>query len=156
MDNFNARFNMITMQVENMKRCVDDSLLYSKTLEGVFYQTTQYLSLMGRNGILQNPEMLQFGKMEVEWACFLITDKSVKPLPKHMAAIRTFPTPMGITDMRSFMALLQRVAYSYAISSKVTKLRPFETCRVLDLGQRNKQAWAVLCQAQGKLRLVVL
>ena len=40
-----------------------------------------------------------------------------------MAAIRTFPTPMGITDMRSFMALLQQVAYSYAISSKVTKLR---------------------------------
>ena len=114
---------MITMQVENMKRCVDDSLLYSKTLEGVFYQTTQYLSLMGRNGILQNPEMLQFGKMEVEWACFLITDKSVKPLPKHMAAIRTFPTPMGITDMRSFMALLQQVTYYYTISPKVVRLR---------------------------------
>ena len=123
MDAYNARFDMITKQVKNMKRCVDDSLLYSTTLEGAFYQTTQYLSLMGKNGILQNPEKLQFGKKEVEWAGFLITTDSVKPLPKHTAAIRTFPTPTGITDMRSFMALLQQVAYSCAISPRVAKLR---------------------------------
>ena len=44
MDAYNARFDMITKQVKDMKRCVDDSLLYSRTLEGSFYQTCQYLS----------------------------------------------------------------------------------------------------------------
>ena len=106
-----------------MKRCVDDSLLYSNTLEKAFHQAAEYLTLMGNNGILQNPEKFQFVRKEAEWAGFLITSDSVKPLAKHTKAIKTFPTPKGITDMRSFIALLQQVAYCYAISPKVAKLR---------------------------------
>ena len=123
MDAYNARFDIITKEVEDMKRCVDDSLLYSQTLEGAFFQTAKYLTLMGDNGILQNPEKFDFGKKEIEWAGFLITNHSVKPLPKHTKAIRSFPTPKGITDMRSFTALLQQVAYCYAVSPKVARLR---------------------------------
>ena len=55
MDAYNFRFDKITENVENKKRCVDDSLLYSKTLEDSFNQTAEYLTLMGENGILQNP-----------------------------------------------------------------------------------------------------
>ena len=51
----------------NKKRCVDDSLLYSMTLEEPFFQAAYYLSLMGKNGILQNPDKFQFGKKEVVW-----------------------------------------------------------------------------------------
>ena len=78
---------------------------------------------MGENGILQNPDKFQFGSKEVDWAGFLITENSVKPLPKHTKAIRNYPTPTNITDMRSFTALLQQVAYCYAISPAVSKLR---------------------------------
>ena len=106
-----------------MKRCVDDSLLYCRNLEEHFHQVTKYLTLMGENGILQNPEKFVFGKKEIEWAGFLITSNSVRPLTKHTKAIRSFPTPQNITDMRSFMALLQQVAYCYAISPKVARLR---------------------------------
>ena len=38
MDAYNARFDNITKGVEDVKRCVDDSLLYNKTLEGAFHQ----------------------------------------------------------------------------------------------------------------------
>ena len=123
MDAYNARFDNIIKDVKNVKRCVDDSLLYCKSLEGAFMQASEYLSLMGDNGILQNPSKFEFGKKRVEWAGFLITEESVKPLPKHTKAIRSFPTPKGITDLRSFMALLQQVAYCYAVSPKVQKLR---------------------------------
>ena len=78
---------------------------------------------MGENDILQNPDKFQFGSKEVDWAGFLITENSVKPLPKHTKAIRNYPTPTNITDMRSFTALLQQVAYCYAISPAVSKLR---------------------------------
>ena len=105
MDAYNARFDNITKEVEDVKRCVDDSLLYCKTLEEAFHQVTRYLTLMGENGILQNPDNFVFGMKEVEWAGFLITSNLVKPLPKHTKAIRSFPTPRSITDMRSFMAL---------------------------------------------------
>jgi hypothetical protein len=78
---------------------------------------------MGNNGIIQCPEKFQFGNKTVAWAGFTIGPDSVKPLPKHTEAVKTYPTPVNITDMRSFMALLQQVAYCYAISPAVAKLR---------------------------------
>ena len=38
MDAYNYRFNKVTQGVENKKRCVDNSLLYSNSLEKAFYQ----------------------------------------------------------------------------------------------------------------------
>jgi hypothetical protein len=50
MDAYNYRFDKVTVGGENKKRCVDDSLLNSDTLENSFIQTANYLSLMGNNG----------------------------------------------------------------------------------------------------------
>jgi hypothetical protein len=114
------RFDKVTVDVENKKRFVDDSLLYKETLEKSFIQAANNLSLMGNNGIILCPEKFQFGSKTVAWASFTIGPDSVKPLPKHTEALRT---PVNITDMRSFMALLQQVAYCYAISPAVAKIR---------------------------------
>ena len=93
---YNFRFDKVTEKVENLKRCVDDSLLHAKTLEEAFFRTAEYLSLMGLNGIPQNPDKFQFGTKTVEWAGFLIGEKSVKPLKKHTDAIKCFPTVLAI------------------------------------------------------------
>ena len=65
MDAYNYRFDKVTADVENKKRCVDDSLLYTETLEKSFIQAANYLSLMGNNGIIQCPEKFQFGSKTV-------------------------------------------------------------------------------------------
>ena len=78
---------------------------------------------MGTNGIIQCPEKFQFGSKTVDWAGFTIGPDSVKPLSKHTEAVRLYPTPVNITDLRSFMALLQQVAYCYAISPAVSQFR---------------------------------
>ena len=38
MDAYNYRFNKVAQGVENKERCVDNSLLYSNSLEKAFYQ----------------------------------------------------------------------------------------------------------------------
>ena len=116
MDAYNYRFDKVTAEVENKKSCVDQSLLYSYTLEQALIQAASYLTLMGKNGIIQCPEKFKFGSKEVAWAGFTIGTDSVKPLPKHTEAVRTYHLPVNITDLRSFMALLQQVSYCYAIS----------------------------------------
>ena len=122
MDAYNFRFDKVTE-----KRCVDNSLLYAyaDTIEKGIMQTASYLSLMGSNGIIQYPYKFQFGSKDVDWAGagFTIGADSVRPLAKHTAAVRTYPTPFSITNLRSFMALLQQVAYCYAISPAVAKIR---------------------------------
>ena len=103
-----------------MKRCVDDSILEHK--KAILPNYTVPVA-NGKKWNTAESRKATIGGKEVEWVGFLITDNSIKPLLKHTAAIRTFPTPMGITDMRSFMALLQQVAYYYTISPKVARLR---------------------------------
>ena len=74
---------------------------------------------MGTNGVLQNPNKLKFALKEVEWAGFLIEPEGGKPLPKHTEAIRNFPTPANLTNLGKYMALLQQVAFCYAMSPAV-------------------------------------
>ena len=56
MDAYNYRFDKVTEGVPNKKRCVDDSLLFTTSLEKAFFQAANYLSLMGTHGIIQCPE----------------------------------------------------------------------------------------------------
>ena len=65
----------------------------------------------------------QFGTKTVEWAGFKIGEKLVRPLQKHTEAIKSFPTPLNITDLSSFMELLQQVAYCYATAPATVHLR---------------------------------
>ena len=67
----------------------------------------EYLTVLGNNGILQNPAKFQFCKQEVDWSGFRITKDGVKPMPHISQYIREFPTPITRTDMLSFMALVQ-------------------------------------------------
>ena len=44
---------------------IDDTLLYATNMEAEFKQVVEYLMLVGKNGIILNPEKFVFGKDEV-------------------------------------------------------------------------------------------
>ena len=46
----------------------------------------------------------QVGK-EVKFVKFIVSDKGTKPAPEKVAAIRGFPAPKNLTDLRSFTGL---------------------------------------------------
>ena len=52
---YNKRFEMVTAHVTEVHRQVDDSLLWKSTVADCFFRTTEYLTLLGNDGILQNP-----------------------------------------------------------------------------------------------------
>ena len=62
-----------------------------------------YLNLMGNNGITLNPQKFQFSQRDIEFGGFSITSDQVKPLAKYLNAIKLFPTPKTITDIRSMV-----------------------------------------------------
>ena len=78
---------------------------------------------MGTKGVLQNPNKVKCAVKEVEWACFLIGPEGLKPLPKHTEVMRNFPSPINMTDLKSYIALLHQVTFCYAISQAVHPLR---------------------------------
>ena len=90
-DAYNMRFDEVTKDVRDCERQMDDSLLWAgnygpKGIEENFNKTASYLSLLGRNGILQNPAKFQFCQKKVHWAGFEIGDDDVKPMP-HISGL---------------------------------------------------------------------
>ena len=121
-DGYTHRYDEITKNVDNIKRVVDDTLLYAKNLKDAFYQVAKYLELAGNNGIILNPEKSNFEKDVVDWAGVRITQDGIEPLPEHIEAIKNFPVPENITDMRSYWALVNQVSNYYARQPQLVPL----------------------------------
>ena len=73
------------------------------------------MRLVGQNGIILNPDKFEFMEDGVSWAGVRISKEKVVPLPDHVSAIRQFPTPTNITDLRRYFALVNQVAPYYAV-----------------------------------------
>ena len=131
-DAYTQRFDKITENVKQKRQCIDDSLLYSFSVEEAFLENCAYLTLTGRNGIILNPDKFQFAQETVDWAGVRVTMDKVEPLPEHIESIKSYPTPTNLTDMRSFFALVEQVApfvmvkpYLYPFRELLKKDRKF-------------------------------
>ena len=54
------------MGFKDIKRLIDDTLLYSKYIGSSFEKVAEYLTLVGRNGMVLNPEKFHFEEDEVD------------------------------------------------------------------------------------------
>ena len=121
-DGYTKWTDNITEHVPNLKKCIDDSCLYSDTIETSFWQTVEYIDLCARNGMVFNPDKFAFGKDIVEFAGFEVTADGYRPTKKILGAIRNFPVPTDLTGIRSWFGLVQQVAYAF---SKTEVMAPF-------------------------------
>ena len=101
-----------------MHRCHS---LVATDLEASFHQTTKWLVLCGGSDITLNPEKFIFGADTV--AGFEVTRDSVRPSQKYLRAIRSFPTPQNITDIRSWFGLINQVAYTFSMTERMSPFR---------------------------------
>lgn len=63
-----------------------------------------------------NGDKFVFGEDTVDWAGVRLTEDKCQPLPEHVDAIRTFPVPLNVTNMRSYYTSVNQVAHYYAVS----------------------------------------
>ena len=96
-----------------IEREVDDILHHDTDLETHWWRSIDLLTLLGQSGVVLNPDKFNFARKEIDYAGFRITDSSIEPLPKYLDAIRDFPTPTSITDIRSWFGLIKQVAFTF-------------------------------------------
>ena len=53
-----------------------------------------------------NQKKFQFCKNEVEFAGFIIGENDVRPAPKILDSIQSFPVPKNISDIRGWFGLI--------------------------------------------------
>ena len=126
-DAYNRRHAKITAEFPRKETVVDDTCHYDKIdeLEQHWWRTIDYLILCGKNGIILNPEKFQFARLTVDFAGFRISESSIEPLPKYLDAIRDFPTPRSITDIRSWFGLVNQLANYAQLREMMRPFKPF-------------------------------
>ena len=82
-----------------------------------------YLDICANGGIILNPGKFQFCCKEVEFAGFFLSVDEVRPLRKYLDAIRDFPRPQRIGDIRAWFGLVNQVAH---YSKLVDIMAPFK------------------------------
>ena len=134
-DGYTARFDDIKKEVKNSKGCVDDTILYEKTVEENFRKTCEFLTLVGSHGIILNKEKFQFCQKEVNYVGFRITENGVEPGKEMLEAIQDFPRPRDISGVRSFFGLIEQVSFAF---SKTDVMAPFRHL----LSPKNQFLWS--------------
>ena len=122
-DAYSRRFDEIVSDIPNKTKCIDDTLMWSNTIEESFHQAARWLDICGNNGIVLNPTKFQFSRTTVEFAGFEITPTTVRPCARFLEAILNFPTPNNITDIRSWFGLINQVSYAFAVAKRMSPFR---------------------------------
>ena len=135
-DAYTERFDRIITDIPNKTKCVDDTVLWSNTVEECFFATCRFITKCSQNGIVFNREKFQFCKDEVEFAGFLIGKDYVKPAPKILESIQNFPVPKTISDIRGWFGLVNQVSPFFA-SRPV--MQPFR--ELLKPAEKGKQVY---------------
>jgi hypothetical protein len=123
-DGYSRRLDEIVAEIPNkIPKCIDDTLLWADDLTSSYFQAVDWLDKCGHNGITLNPEKFVFGADTVEFAGFEITMDTVRPCQRYIDAIRNFPTPTSITDVRSWFGLVNQVSFAFAATDSMLPFR---------------------------------
>ena len=122
-DGYSRRLDEIVAEIPDKTKCIDDTLLWADDIYSSFFQAVDWPDLCGHNGITLNPEKFVFGADAVEFAGFEITMDTVRPCKRYLDAIRDFPTPTSITDVRSWFGLINQVSFAFAATDRMLPFR---------------------------------
>ncbi|KAK3885060.1 hypothetical protein Pcinc_010714 [Petrolisthes cinctipes] len=129
-DAYTQRYDTIITDVPRKTKCVDDTIMWDTDLKEHWWRVIDYLELVGRNGVILNPAKFQFASTEAEFAGFQITKTGVKPLPKYLNAIATFPRPSNITDVRAWFGLINQVSHYGRTTDMMAPFKPLLSPKV--------------------------
>ena len=122
-DAYTRRFDEIVSDIKNKTKVIDDTIMWSGSINDSFFQAAKWLDICCRNGIILNPSKFEFAKNTVAFTGFEITPTSVRQCPQVIEAIKEFPKPPNITDVRSWFGLINQVVYTFASADRMKPFR---------------------------------
>lgn len=84
---------------------IDDLLIYSETEEDHIKHIEWVLDKLYLANMRVNLDKSQFFKTDVEYLGFIVSREGIKTCPSKVEAIRRFPAPETLHDLRSFLGL---------------------------------------------------
>ena len=110
-DVFNYRVDIAFLPLrEKLIHIVDDGLLQSPDKQQLLKDFRDTLMLCRKNRLTLSRKKLQIGT-SVKFAGYVISHSGIKPDPTKIAALKNFPVPTNVTDLRSFLGLANQLGF---------------------------------------------
>ena len=122
-DGYTQRMDLITGDLADCERCVDDSLLWDDDIEANFHRVCTFITKCSQAGCVFNPAKVQFAETTVDFLGFRVTTTGIQPHPDSLDTIRKFPRPQNISDIRSWFGLIQQTSYSFSMTTVMAPFR---------------------------------
>ena len=75
-DGYTKGYDVITAEVTRKSKCIDDTLLWDRSIQESFWHIIDYIDLWASNGVVFNPKKFKFSRPEIEFAEFNVTPSS--------------------------------------------------------------------------------
>ncbi|XP_050709713.1 uncharacterized protein LOC126994436 [Eriocheir sinensis] len=129
-DAFCLRGDMALQGVPNCVKVVDDVLVYGEDYLQHLHHVNTVLARCRASGITLNAEKFILAAPAVKLCGFVLSANGIDADPEKVRAITDFPTPANITDLRSFMGLVNQLTeFTPEISAAAQPLRPLMSPR---------------------------
>ena len=123
-DEYCARGDEALQGIDRVEKVVDDILIHSDTAQDNLNRVVRVLERCRQFGITINPDKFVLMQNAVTYVGYVVDSEGVKADPRKIEAISEFPTPSNLTELRSFMGLVNQLGgFTDQISSAAEPLR---------------------------------
>ena len=130
-DIWNECSDAVIEGVEGAQKIVDDILLQAKNVADMIEKLRKLFERCRELGIILSLRKLKIGK-EVPFAGYIVNAEKVRPDEKRIVAIKNFPCPKNVLELRCFMGLVNQLGHFVLDLAHVT-------CELRKLLKKNVQ-----------------
>ena len=105
-DVFEQIIRDITKDLNGVLNIADDLLVYGSTIEEHDSNLKALLDRCRDVNLTLNPKKLRFKSDNVPFFGNIVTSKGIKPDPKKVEAIKSWPTPTNVKELQSFLGAI--------------------------------------------------
>jgi predicted aspartyl protease len=102
---FSRLMEFVMQPVEKSVTYMDDVILAGETVEQLMETVDQALKQLRKYNLKLNLDKCIFGAMEVDYLGYRISAEGIRPGAEKTAAIKSFPTPSTVQEVRRFVGL---------------------------------------------------
>ncbi len=107
-DEHNMRGDMAIQGIPNVKKIVEDILIYDKDYDTHLKRVKLVLQRCREHGITLHRKKAHFAQKKVQWCGYTLCEQGYTVNERLVEALMSFPVPTSRTDVRSFNGLVQQ------------------------------------------------
>jgi len=124
-DEYCRRGDIALDGVQQCVKVVDDVLLWDEDYASHLQQVQEVLLRCRAHGVTMNADKFVFTAPKVSFCGYILSGNGIAAEEEKDRAIAEFPKPANLTDLRSFMGLVNQLAeFTPAIAESAEVLRP--------------------------------